>query len=176
MSRTRSFTLLAFGVPVLALAPHAAVAQGAQFTVRIENVSDANTLKLSNGTTAPAPTSPGLWAVGKRRNALFTSGKPASAGIERQAEEGNPAILAASLAQKKGIAASGTFSVPAGETEAGPLLPGKSYEFAFTAEPGTTFALAMMFAQSNDLFYAPDEKGIALFDENGRPITKDITA
>jgi hypothetical protein len=35
--------------------------------------------------------------------------------------------------------------------------------------------LAFMFGQSNDLFYAPKDEGIALFD-GSRPITKDITS
>ncbi len=34
----------------------------------------------------------------------------------------------------------------------------------------------MMFGQSNDLFYAPGDKAIALFDDAGRPITADITS
>jgi hypothetical protein len=32
-----------------------------------------------------------------------------------------------------------------------------------------------MFGQSNDLFYAPGEKGIALF-ANGRPVSGDVTS
>jgi hypothetical protein len=31
-----------------------------------------------------------------------------------------------------------------------------------------------MFAQSNDLFYAPVEEGIALFDASGKPIAGDV--
>ena len=33
----------------------------------------------------------------------------------------------------------------------------------------------MMNGQSNDEFYAPDEKGIALFDSKGTPVSGDIT-
>jgi len=35
--------------------------------------------------------------------------------------------------------------------------------------------LAMMFGQSNDLFYAPDE-GIALFDAKGQTVSGDLTS
>jgi hypothetical protein len=35
--------------------------------------------------------------------------------------------------------------------------------------------IATMFAQSNDLFYAPREDGIALFDAGGKPIAGDVT-
>ena len=34
----------------------------------------------------------------------------------------------------------------------------------------------MMFGQSNDLFYAPGAKGIALFDAKGKPLSTDITS
>src|SRR5262245_9011429 len=33
-----------------------------------------------------------------------------------------------------------------------------------------------MFAQSNDLFYAPREEGIGLFDASGKPVAGDITS
>ncbi|WP_416208525.1 spondin domain-containing protein [Fodinibius sp.] len=32
-----------------------------------------------------------------------------------------------------------------------------------------------MFVQSNDLFFSFDSEGIALFDENGNPVSGDIT-
>jgi hypothetical protein len=34
----------------------------------------------------------------------------------------------------------------------------------------------MMFGQSNDLFYAPGAKAIALFDSKGQPLASDITS
>jgi len=34
----------------------------------------------------------------------------------------------------------------------------------------------MMFGQSNDLFYAPGAKAIALFDAKGQPLNADITS
>ena len=36
-------------------------------------------------------------------------------------------------------------------------------------------SLNMMNGHSNDEFYAPDEKGIALFDSEGTPVSGDIT-
>lgn len=35
--------------------------------------------------------------------------------------------------------------------------------------------MALMFGQSNDLFYAPDAAGIALFDPDGNPLSGDVT-
>jgi len=43
-------------------------------------------------------------------------------------------------------------------------VPGGSYQFNFTANPGEKLSLATMFVQSNDLFYAPNGMGINLFD------------
>jgi len=58
----------------------------------------------------------------------------------------------------------------------GPIRPGDSFEFSFTASPGVKLSLTMMNGQSNDEFYAPDENGIALFDAKGAPFSGDITA
>lgn len=153
-----------------------APAQGTSFKVRIENVSTGSTLKLSDGSTAPAPTSPGIWATYRGKNPVFAVGELAAGnGLERLAEEGNPDPLAAFFAaNKKKVISTGVFKVPVGDSEAGPLLPGKSYEFTVNAEPGTKFLLAFMFGQSNDLFYAPTD-GIELFDKSGKPITRELS-
>ena len=145
------------------------------FHVRIENVSTATTLRSSKGETAPAPNSPGLWVVHTGKHIVFTSGKiERGAGLEAQAEDGNPASLAASLSKAKGVVASGIFDTPVGDDKPGPALPGKAYEFTFQASAGERLTVTTMFGQSNDLFYAPEDDGIALF-ENGRPISGDIT-
>ena len=69
---------------------------------------------------------------------------------------------------------SGRFAVPVGEGTPGPLLPGGTYEFRFHAGPGLKLSFATKFVQSNDLFYAPDGEGIAVWGDDG-PITGDIT-
>lgn len=71
---------------------------------------------------------------------------------------------------------SGSFAVPVGGENPAPAFPGDAYEFTFDALPGSNLTLATMFVQSNDLFYAPDENGIALYDEAGTPITGDRTS
>lgn len=71
---------------------------------------------------------------------------------------------------------SGVFNTPAGAADPGPLVPGAAYEFDFSAAPGSSLSFATMFVQSNDLFYAPGESGIALFDEDGSQVAGDITA
>jgi hypothetical protein len=57
----------------------------------------------------------------------------------------------------------------------GPLLPGGRYEFEVSAMRGQSLSFATMFVQSNDLFFAPDDKEIPLFDDNDDPIDGDVT-
>lgn len=145
------------------------------FTVRVENVSNANTLPIDDENAVPVPLSPGVWAVHTAPAPLFTVGAPDRGfGLEAIAEDGIPTMLNDILAGKMGTP-SNAFSVPVDSANAGPLLPGAAYEFDIIAAPGAYLSLATMFVQSNDLFYAPDEMGAPLFDENGVPISGDIT-
>lgn len=73
------------------------------------------------------------------------------------------------------LAASGVFDTAVGESAPGPLRPGMTYEFSFLAAPGSALTIASMFIPSNDMFFAPDEWGIALFDDAGEPIDGNIT-
>lgn len=147
------------------------------FTVRIENISKGHVLKLSNGTDAPFALSPGLWLVHTSDAPVFKSGKKdRGKGLEAQAEDGNPAVLAKSLERQPGVVSVGVFNTPVGATGPGPAGPGNAFEFRFSAAPGTRLTFTRMFGQSNDLFYAPNDSGIALFDKKGQPMKGDITS
>ncbi len=176
MSALKTVAFAALLAPASLFAQYA-TGREVQFTVRVENVSTPMTLKLSNGTTAPAPTAPILWTVTDAGNPLFTAGKKDRGfGLEQLAEDGNPGVLADYIkANVHSVAYSGVVAMPVGETMAGPILPGKAYEFSFPAAPGQRLTMAMMFGQSNDLFYAPGSAAIKLFDANGKPLTVDIT-
>ena len=129
----------------------------AQFTVRIENL----------GTVL----APGAWVAQRGGTPFFTDGQPdRGAGLEALAEDGNPAELAASLHPNSGV-----FTTPVGADGAGPLTPDNAYEFTFVARPGDRLSFATMYVQSNDLFLAPGDIGIALFADDGLPISGDIT-
>ena len=173
-------TALVLGLPLAAQADTSMSpkdTRGTQFTVRIENVSTAQTLKGANGMTAPAPNSPGLWVVQTTAARLFQLGKADLGwGLESLAEDGDPSKLAEHCAHHPGVVTSGVFNTPVGDDQPGPALPGKRYEFTFTARPGQRLALVTMFGQSNDLFYAPGEAGIALFDARGRATSGDVTS
>lgn len=149
--------------------------EAVNFTVRIENVSDASTLFINDTTSAPVPLAPGVWAVHSTPDPMFAVGEADYGfGLEGIAEDGNAADLDTWFAAKMGTP-SGLFNTPVDSAGPGPLFPGASYEFNITAAPGMYLSLATMFVQSNDLFYAPDGNGIPLFDLNGAPISGDVT-
>src|SRR5262249_35091494 len=107
---------------------------------------------------------------------VFASGKPdRGLGLESQAEDGDPSKLAMSVKGMKGVVASGVFNTPVGDDKPGPALPGKAYEFSFEGHPGDRLTVTTMFGQSNDLFYAPKESGIALFEKE-KPVSGDLTS
>ncbi|HEV3468286.1 MAG TPA: spondin domain-containing protein [Pyrinomonadaceae bacterium] len=147
-----------------------------KFKVRVENVSAAEGQRAADGTRWPFALSPGLYAVGGRGVALFKAGRRASAGVEAQAEDGNPEALLKSLeAAGHEAALHGVFNTPAGAAGPGPIGPGAAYEFTFSAAPRMKLTLVTMFGQSNDLFYAPD-KPIELFGAKGEPLGGDVTS
>jgi len=140
------------------------------FVVRIENVGNAD------GSAMTTPFAPGVWAVHTGSDPLFSAGQAdRGEGLEALAEDGDPSALAAALASQAGVSASGAFNTPVGETNPGPLPPGGAYEFTITAVPGDMLSFATMYVQSNDLFYAPDGSGIALFNSDGTPVSGDVT-
>ena len=177
MITLRLAALAAALLPASLLAQYGA-GRAVEFTVRVENVSTGKSLKLSNGMTAPAPTAPVLWTITDAGNPLFVTGKKDRGhGLEQLAEDGNPGVLADYISTNvKAVETSGVVTIPVGDKSAGPITPGKAYEFTVSAAPGQRLTLAMMFGQSNDLFYAPGEKGIALFDAAGQPVAADITS
>jgi hypothetical protein len=71
---------------------------------------------------------------------------------------------------------SGAFDTPVGAGAPGVIGPGAAYEFQFSAAPGMYLSFATMFVPSNDLFYAPDESGIALYDGAGMAVSGDVTS
>jgi len=151
--------------------------QTTTFQVRIENISTPNTLTTSSGTTVPVPIAPGVFVVHNAAGPLFMNGQPAgTTGLEALAEDGDPGPLASHVASLPTVITSGVFNTPVGEVSPGPLLPGGSYEFTFSALPGERLSFATMFVQSNDLFYAPRDAGIFLFDDTNTPIQGDITS
>lgn len=148
-----------------------------KFTVKVENISNPEGMTASNGMKFPFALSPGMFVLSAKKAPLFTEGKAAgNNGLEMQAEDGDPSGLIKSLeAMHHTSNLHGVFNTPVGAMGAGPIRPGDSYEYSFTAMPGAKLFTTMMFGQSNDWFYSPDGNGIALFDAKGNPISADVT-
>ncbi|MGK3993093.1 spondin domain-containing protein [Sorangium sp. So ce1024] len=130
------------------------------------------------GLTSPA--SPGVAVVHGAAAPLFRSGEAdRGKGLENLAEYGNPTMLAASLEAEvggaSGISSVLVYNTPVGAAMPGPLLPGAKFSFTVTARPGERLSFASMLGQSNDLFFAPSEEGIALFDASGEPVSGDVS-
>jgi hypothetical protein len=169
-------SLLVLGVAVAPALAQDSMDTATHFKVRIENISNGNVLRASTGGDAPFAISPGVWAVHTKDAPVFTAGqKDRGKGLEAQAEDGNPAVLAESLKHESGVISVGAFTTPEGAGGPAPAGPGQAFEFAFDAKPGSRLTFTSMFGQSNDLFYAPADSGIALFDKNKRPLHGDIT-
>lgn len=146
----------------------------ATFKVRIENIA-ASELESADGAKYPFAVSPGLFVVNHKKQYFFEVGDKAGTALELQAEDGNPESLFKRLLTKVGSPYLGIFNTPVGDEKPGPLLPGGSYEFSFSAEEGMKLNLVAMFGQSNDLFYAP-RSAVDLFDKAGDPLSGDITS
>lgn len=150
--------------------------KASRFTVRVENITKADAFTASNGVKWSLAFSPGVAVVHKEKAPIFSEGKKdRGKGLEAQAEDGNPGMLAKSLQGGKGVKSVAVFNTPLGASAPGPITPGAAYEATISAAPGDRLFLTIMMGQSNDWFYAPAEAGIELF-ENGKAISGDITA
>lgn len=76
------------------------------------------------------------------------------------------------ISSAKEYAQSGTFQATGSSIE---VMPGQEIQISFTAEKGQILTFATMYGNSWDLFFAPENPGIELFDNNGNPITGDIS-
>ena len=150
------------GLSAVALQAGAAAGKSATLSVTIKNVATDKTLRLPDGTTTAAPIAPGAYAIVTDGVRPFELGKPAGGGLESLAEDGNAEAFIARLQATKGV------------RDAGMFVPGQAFEV--TAQPGDRLVFATMFVQSNDLFLAPDPRGIALFDAAQKLVSGDKTA
>lgn len=71
------------------------------------------------------------------------------------------------------FAESGTFK---GSGNPPVILPGQKVSFSFSAARGQAITFATMYGFSSDLFFAPENPGIGLFDKNGQPIEGDVSS
>ncbi len=56
------------------------------------------------------------------------------------------------------------------------IFPGQSVTIHFSAAKGQALSFATMYGWSNDLFFAPENPGIKMYDTTGTPIQGDVSA
>jgi hypothetical protein len=108
---------------------------------------------------------------------LFTAGQPdRGLGLVNIAETGDIAMLVQSFMDRlpEGATSFGSFNVPAGAEEPGPIHPGDAYELTLSAVAGDHLSFATMYGASNDWLFATSEQGIVLFDGE-TAVTGDVT-
>jgi len=167
---------IAAGAILIAAGIASANGDGQKFTVRIENITQADAFTASTGVKWSLAYSPGSAIVHTNNAPVFSAGeKDRGKGLEAQSEDGDPSKLADSLKGAKGIKSVAVFNQPVGSSRPGPIPPGAAYEVTVSAAPGDRLTLTLMMGQSNDWFYAPTDSGIELF-KDGKPISGDITS
>jgi hypothetical protein len=104
------------------------------------------------------PLSPGVVVVHRSAEPLYTVGAiDRGRGLERIAEDGDPAELARNLTADASLAVV-AFDTPVGKSAPGPAMPGEAYEVTFQAVPGVDrLSFATMFGMSNDWFFASQD-------------------
>jgi len=85
---------------------------------------------------------------------------------------GNAVIVIDNVTAKKDFNQSGTFR---GEGNGGVIMPGEEFSFTFYAGKNQALMFATMYGYSNDMFFAPANPGITLFDKDGNPTTGDVS-
>lgn len=80
--------------------------------------------------------------------------------------DGNAKIVVTNQTMLKDFVQSGTFD---------PIPTGQSVTITFNAGKGQGLMFASMYGNSNDIFIAPENAGIELFNENGTAVTGDVS-
>ena len=82
-------------------------------------------------------------------------------------------ITIENVLDSKPLVESGTFK---GTGTPPVILPGQSVSFSFYAAKNQRLSFATMYGWSNDLFFAPANPGIPLYNDDGSPVTGDVSA
>lgn len=82
-------------------------------------------------------------------------------------------ITVSNVLKSEPLVESGTFQ---GTGSPALIQPGQSVTIHFSAAKGEAISFATMYGWSNDLFFAPANPGIAVYDSLGNPIQGDVSA
>lgn len=92
-------------------------------------------------------------------------------------ESMSPVISFENILELKDFVESGTFvGIGNADVNAPVILPGQSINFTFHAGKGQTLMFATMYGASKDWFFAPENPGIKLYNDDGTPITGDVSS
>lgn len=84
----------------------------------------------------------------------------------------SPTITIENVINGKTLVESGTFK---GTGTPPVIFPGQSVSVTFYGGKGQALSFATMYGWSNDLFFAPASPGIKLYNDNGTPVTGDVS-
>ncbi len=76
------------------------------------------------------------------------------------------------ILDSKPLVESGTFQ---GTGSPALILPGQSVAITFSAAKGEAISFVSMYGASNDLFFAPENPGILVYDNDGKPVEGDVS-
>lgn len=99
-------------------------------------------------------------ACNKEDNAETQPGMPSTITVEN-------------VLDSQPLVQSGTFE---NDGAAPVIMPGESVSFGFSAAKGQAVSFATMYGWSSDLFFAPGNPGIMLYEEDGTPIEGDVSS
>ena len=106
---------------------------------------------------------------------LIASGCTKSDPDDNPSETAHFKVTIENIAPIRPFITSGVFNTPANDTEPGAATPGKKFEFTIDAGRSQRLSFATMLAATNDLFYGPNGDGIKLYDDDGNPLSGEVT-
>jgi len=108
----------------------------------------------------------------KPLTALFVIVFLAACSKDKEIKQQSNTITIENVLDSKPLVESGTFK---GTGTPPVILPGQSVSFTFSAAKNQRLTFATMYGWSNDLFFAPENPGIKLYNDDGTPITGDVS-
>ena len=105
--------------------------------------------------------------------AAIVSGSSCTKSSGGSTAGGPTTLIVENVLDSKPIVESGTFQ---GTGQPAVIMPGQSVSITFSAAKGEAISFATMYGWSNDLFFAPANPGIQVYDSTGNPIQGDVSA
>lgn len=147
-----------------------------QMILEVENISDVDTFKQSNGESLSLPLAPGFFALTTTPDQIYSSGAIASKPLETLAEVGNPTTLIDEVRAQSGTDTAGILGdINNPDYKESPVLPGQKATLLLTFQPGHKLVVASMLGVSNDTFLGTQAGGIDL-DGIDPSTTVDVTS